>query len=152
LFSPDPRCRFHQRFCRREECQKASKAESQRKYRMKLENMWHHQGEKIFAKLASQAPDGVKLATPSEGDEKTRQEALNWGLMVVLSGTWSQVLMERMYEKVLAAGREILRNRAEAAELAAARAAGVERGGDSGLEALQRVHAGLPRGLHPWSG
>jgi hypothetical protein len=94
---------------------------------MKLENMWHHQEEKIFAKLASQAPDGVKLATPSEGDEKTRQEALNWGLMVVLSGTWSQVLMERMYEKVLAAGREILRIRAEAAQLAAARAAGAVR-------------------------
>jgi len=94
---------------------------------MKLENMWQHQGEKIFAKLASQPPDGAKLATPSEGDEKTRQEALNWGLMVVLSGTWSQVLMERMYEKVLAAGRAILRNRAEAAELAAARAAGAVR-------------------------
>jgi hypothetical protein len=127
LFSPDPRCRFHQRFCRSEECQKASKAESQRKYRMKLENMWQYQGEKIFAKLASQPPDGAKLATPSEGDEKTRQEALNWGLMVVLSGTWSQVLMERMYKKVLAAGRAILRNRAEAAELAAARAAGAVR-------------------------
>ena len=94
---------------------------------MKLENMWHYQGEKIFAKLASQAPNGAKSATSSEGDEKTRQEALNWGLMVVLCGTWSQVLMERMYEKILAAGREILRNRAEAAELAAARAAGAIR-------------------------
>ena len=94
---------------------------------MKLENLWQYQGEKIFAKLASQPPDGAQLATLSEGDEKTRQEALNWGLMVVLSGTWSQVLMERMYKKVLAAGREILRNRAEAAELAAARAAGAVR-------------------------
>ena len=94
---------------------------------MKLENLWQYQGEKIFAKLASQPPDGAQLATLSEGDEKTRQEALNWGLMVVLSGTWSQVLMERMYKKVLAAGREILRNRAEAAELAAARSAGAVR-------------------------
>ena len=127
LFSPNPKCRFHQRFCRKDECRKASKAESQQKYRMKLENLWHYQGEKIFAKLASQWPAGAKSATPLEGDEKTRQEALNWGVMVVLSGTWSQVVIERMYENVLAAGREILRRRTEAAALAAARAAGAVR-------------------------
>jgi hypothetical protein len=94
---------------------------------MKLENMWHHQGEKIFAKLASRPPNGANMARWPEGDKKTRQEAFNWGLMAVVCGSWSQVLIERTYEKVLAAGHEILRKKAEAAARAAAGAGGVAR-------------------------
>jgi hypothetical protein len=94
---------------------------------MKLENLWNYQGEKIFAKLASRPPNGANMARWPEGDKKTRQEAFNWGLMAVVCGSWSQVLIERTYEKVLAAGHEILRKKAEAAARAAAGAGGVAR-------------------------
>jgi hypothetical protein len=127
LFTPDPRCRFHQRFCPKDECQKASKAESQQKYRLKLENLWHRQGEKLFAKLGCQPSNSANSPLWPNVDEKTRQEAFNWGLMVVLTGGWSQVLIERMYRNLLAAGREILRKKTEAATRAAARVGGVAR-------------------------
>lgn len=127
LFTPDPRCRFHQRFCRRDECRKSSKAESQDKYRTKIENLWQFQGEKIFAKLASQQPVGAKLAVPWDGDEKTRQEALNWGLMAVVCGSLSQVVIERTYKRVLATGREMLRKKAETAARGEARAGDMAR-------------------------
>ncbi len=88
---------------------------------MKLENLWQRQGEKIFAKLAGLQANGAKLPPLPEGDEKTRQEALNWGLATVITGSSSQVLIERTYEKLLAAGHEILRKRAEAAARTRAR-------------------------------
>jgi hypothetical protein len=124
LFTADPRCRFHQRFCTEDACQKASKAESQHKYRTKIENLWQHQGEKIFAKLASQPLNGANSARCPNGDEKTLQEAFNWGMMAVVSGSSTQVLIERAYEKVLAVGRELLQNRAVAASRGSARARG----------------------------
>ena len=94
---------------------------------MKLENLWQHQGEKIFAKLASQPANGAILPRPPDGDEKTRQEAYNWGLAAVVSGSSSQVLIERTHEKLLAAGREILRKKTEAATRAAGRVGGIAR-------------------------
>lgn len=42
LFLPDPRSRYHQRFCSRDQCQKASKAHSQARWRAKggNQNYW----------------------------------------------------------------------------------------------------------------
>ena len=127
MFSPDPRCRFHQRFCTEPACKRASKAESQQKYRMKLENLWQRQGEKITAKVASRPVDGAKLPELAEGDEKTRQEALNWAFSAVFAGSSSQDVIERMYKNLLAAGREILRKKTEAAARATGRVGGIAR-------------------------
>ncbi len=44
LFLPDPRSRYHQRFCSRTDCQKASKALSQACWRAKPENRNHWRG------------------------------------------------------------------------------------------------------------
>jgi len=127
LFSPDPRCRFHQRFCAEAACQKASKDESQRKWRAKAENLWHYRREKIFAKLASQGPNGADLVRSPERDEKPPDDPFILGILAVLCGSKRQVLIEETYRDVLAVGREILRNRAMAAAFAATRAAGAVR-------------------------
>jgi hypothetical protein len=127
LFSADPRCRFHQRFCPEAACQSASKVESQRKWRAKAENLWHHRREKIFAKLASQGPNGANLAAAAGRDEKPPDDPVIWGIFAVLCGSKRQVLIEETYRDVLAVGREILRNQAVAAARAAARAAGAAR-------------------------
>ncbi len=44
LFLPDPRSRYHQRFCSKAGCQKASKALSQARWRAKPENQDHWRG------------------------------------------------------------------------------------------------------------
>jgi len=112
LFTPDPRCRFHQRFCAEAICQKTSKAESQRKWRTKAENLWHWRREKIFAKLASQGPNHAGLGKPPERDEKSWDDPAIMGIVAVLCGSKRQVLIEETYGNLLAVGREILRNRA----------------------------------------
>ena len=127
LFSPDPRCRFHQRFCAEAACQKASKAESQRKWRAKAENLWHYRREKIFAKLASQGPNGADLVRSPERDEKPPDDPFILGILAVLCGSKRQVLIEETYRNLLAAGREISRNQSKPGAHAGVRAAGAAR-------------------------
>jgi len=122
LFSPDPRCRFHQRFCAEAACQRASKVESQRKWRVKAENLWHWRREKIFGNFASQGPDNASLEQPPEREEKLPDDPVILGLLVVLCGSTRQVLIEETYTNILAAGREILRNQ-NAADVEAVRPA-----------------------------
>src|SRR5437762_1847982 len=86
LFSPDPRCQFHQRFCAEEACQKASKVESQRKWRTRAENLWHHPREKIFAKLAGPGPGGASFVSAPGRDEKTPEDPMIMGIVAVLCG------------------------------------------------------------------
>jgi hypothetical protein len=123
LFSPDPRCRFHQRFCRKAACKKASKIESQRKWKGKPENLWYWRGEKIFKRLASQGAENGKLVGSPNGDEKLPDDPVIVGILAVLCASKLKGQIEEMYQNVLAVGREILRKRAEAS----ARAVGVAR-------------------------
>jgi hypothetical protein len=128
LFTPDPRCRFHQSFCAEAACRKTSKVESQGKWRAKAENLWHYRREKIFAKLGSQAPNRADLAARRERDEKLPEDPVIVGILAVLSGSKRQVLIEETYWNLLAAGREILRNQAKStARAGARRASGVGR-------------------------
>ena len=113
LFSPDRRCRFHQRFCADAACQRASKVESQRKWRMKAENLWHWRSEKIFGKIASQRPDDAGLEQPlPEREEKLPDDPVILGLLVVLCGSKRQVLIATyvsmaMRRRALAAGKQM---------------------------------------------
>ena len=53
LFLPDPRSRYHQRFCSRAECQKASKALSQTRWRVKSDNEDYWRGAKEVERVRS---------------------------------------------------------------------------------------------------
>jgi hypothetical protein len=109
LFSPDPRCRFHQRFCAKAACRRASKAESQRKWKRKPENLRYWWGEKIFEKLAAQRGNGEKLQPSAKGDEKMPEVPLLAGVFGVLCSSSSKETIERFYRSVIILGREILR-------------------------------------------
>ena len=122
LFSPDPRCRFHQRYCAEPACKRASKAESQRKWKGKAENLWYWRGEKIFAKLASQCGGNGKLVRSANGDEKLPDDPVIVGILAVLCVSKLKGQIEGMYRNVLAVGREILRQRAEVAARTGVRA------------------------------
>lgn len=53
LFLPDPRSRYHQRFCSKVACQKASKALSQARWRAKPENQDHWRGPQEVQRIQS---------------------------------------------------------------------------------------------------
>ena len=111
LFTPDPRCRFHQRYCAEPACKRASKVESQRKWKGKAENLWYWRGEKIFAKLTDQGGENGKLVRPRNGDERLPDDPVTVGILAVLCASKLKGQIEEMYQNVLAVGREILRQR-----------------------------------------
>jgi hypothetical protein len=51
LFFPDPRNRYHQRFCSDTACQKASKTTSQQRWRTKSENQYYWSGRERVEKV-----------------------------------------------------------------------------------------------------
>lgn len=53
LFLPDPRSRYHQRFCSKAECQKASKALSQARWRAKSGNQNYWRGAEEVERVRS---------------------------------------------------------------------------------------------------
>lgn len=53
LFLPDPRSRYHQRFCSRADCQKASKALSQARWRTKAGNQDYWRGGQEVERVRS---------------------------------------------------------------------------------------------------
>ena len=109
LFSPDPRCRFHQRFCSEAACRVASRAATQRKWRAKPENLWYRRREEILAKSAGQRPNNAGLGQATLRDEKLPDDPVIVGLFAVLRGSTLPSQIVETYRSVLATGREILR-------------------------------------------
>lgn len=75
LFLPDPRSRYHQRFCSKADCQKASKALSQARWRVKVGNQDYWRGPEEVERVRTWRkahPDYWKKETPQA--ESTLQE------------------------------------------------------------------------------
>lgn len=138
LFAPDPRSRYHQRFCSKAGCQKASKALSQARWRAKPENQDHWRGpeevERVRAwrkahpeywkKESSQAPGTLQedcSAQPPVAEQLKRelvpaplqedcfaQHPLILGLISMLTTSTLQEDIDSTRRRLIARGHEIL--------------------------------------------
>jgi hypothetical protein len=98
-----------QRFCGDAVCRKASKTESQQKWKRKAENLRYWRGDKIFAELAVQRGKGEDLPHTPNGDKKLPEDPVIVGILAVLCSSTSKGSIERTYRNVLVIGRDILR-------------------------------------------
>ncbi len=138
LFTPDPRSRYHQRFCSQADCQKASKALSQARWRATSANQnywrgpeevervrtWRKAHPGYWKKQTSQdqgtlqedcpaqapEPEGVepKLVPAPLQEDSFMQHPLILGLISMLTASTLQEDIASTRRRLIARGREIL--------------------------------------------
>jgi hypothetical protein len=138
LFLPDPRSRYHQRFCSKADCQKASKALSQARWRVKDGNQDYWRGEEevervrawrqahrgYWKKEASQAestlqedcsaqpiaaePLNLQLVAAPLQEDSFTQHPLMVGLISMLTTSTLQEDIDSTRRRLIARGHEIL--------------------------------------------
>ena len=138
LFLPDPRSRYHQRFCSNDQCQKASKALSQARWRAKAgnQNYWRgaaevervrswrkaHPGywkktvpqaqgtlqEDCSAQAVEPEQLSLKLALAPLQEDSFAQHPLMLGLISMLTTSTLQEDIASTRRRLIARGHEIL--------------------------------------------
>ncbi|MCI0541074.1 MAG: hypothetical protein L0Z50_38215 [Verrucomicrobiales bacterium] len=118
LFIPDPRSDYHQEFCAKAACRKASKFLSQQRWRDKARNQSYWRGPKEVQRVRDWRKAhprywkrGVRADNSTLQDDCIPQNPLLVGLISMLMGSTLQDHIAATCCDLVAKGREILRKR-----------------------------------------
>jgi hypothetical protein len=116
LFRPDPRNRYHQRYCAAPSCRAASKAASQARWLAAPENRDYFRGPVNVARVRawrSRNPGystnkKANFASPTLQEFLSAQPAVLIGLIAHITGTPHQEDIARTTDRLLRLGQDIL--------------------------------------------